>query len=313
MSLYPWQSQDWLSFQRLKQASATLIAADAGMGSLDFARHTAQGWLCPHEPAPCGRCQSCHWFVKAAHPDFLEMDTEKEMGIDAIRHLNAWLCKSPYRHLKVALLPSVERLTPFAAASLLKTLEEPPLFARFILTAKHAALLDPTITSRLQIYRLQAPSREQALTWLIESGVEPAAFFLVHAHGLPLLARTLAHGDYRAHYEAFVRHIAHRNYDSLSRLPMELPQLLGFWQRGVFDLMWYHHKKAVVFAGEWTAVVAQEALQLSPIKLARLWEALSTMARKNDSAPLQQSLQADAIASIYARLRDEYAQRSAKD
>ena len=302
MNLYSWLSKDWQAFQSMSQAQAILLVGDPGIGTIEFARHLALYWLCQGLQKPCHRCESCQWFKHGTHPDFWEVAFEKEVGIEAIRQLTAWAHKSPYRQSKVALMPCAEKMTPSAASGLLKTLEEPPSAVQFLLTTKHISLLAPTIISRVQAYYLHSPLKEESLTWLQKEGVTPASFFLIHAHGLPLLAKALAQSDYRHQYQTFVKGINKKDYDILAYLPIEFQSVLELWQKWTFDLMWYHRKKTAVFSSEWLDIVAQEALSLSPVGIAQFWETLNTFTKRSHEAPLQESLQSTAIASIYMRL-----------
>jgi DNA polymerase-3 subunit delta' len=303
MKLYPWQIKDWQTFQSLKTGQAILLVGNPGIGAVEFARHVALAMLCQGSPKPCGCCQSCQWFMRGSHPDFWEITEEKEIGVDAIRQLNQWIFKSPHKHGKVAFIASAEKMTPFAVASILKTLEEPPSFARFLLTTTHVSLLAPTMVSRTQVYQLCRPAKKEALAWLEQEEVKPAAFFLTHAYDLPLVAKTLANSDYYKQYQLFIHRITQNDYDGLSRLSLELPKFLELWRKWAFDLMWYHQKRYAVFTTEYLDILAREASILSSAKIAKLWEMLDTFTQKNTEVSLQQNLQIAAIAGLYAELR----------
>jgi DNA polymerase-3 subunit delta' len=81
-----------------------------------------------------------------------------------------------------------ERLNPIAANTLLKTLEEPPGAARFVLACGAPDALLPTIRSRCERLPLKAPSTEVGTAWLVERGVRDAAVLLAACGGEPLTA-----------------------------------------------------------------------------------------------------------------------------
>lgn len=100
-------------------------------------------------------------------PNHLVLEPEEEkvtIGIDQVRHLKRWIVIKPNQdQLKTILIPEAQRLTTPAQNSLLKTLEEPPAYARITLTAPNTASLIPTIVSRCSTRSL-TPRVEVALT-----------------------------------------------------------------------------------------------------------------------------------------------------
>jgi DNA polymerase III delta prime subunit len=120
---------------------------------------TAQALLPEGDPRPCGECASCHKAIRGSWVDFEEIRTaedEETLKIDQFRKLKTkqgfGAHESDYR---VILIPDADRMTPQAANSVLKLLEEPPVGWVFILTASDANLLLPTLVSRCQSLRLK--------------------------------------------------------------------------------------------------------------------------------------------------------------
>src|SRR5262245_48350523 len=73
---YDWQREAWhLAHAAIERgAHALLIAGAHGVGKREFALKLAAGRLCAagaQVSAPCGSCDSCHWFLAGTHPDFL--------------------------------------------------------------------------------------------------------------------------------------------------------------------------------------------------------------------------------------------------
>src|SRR3989338_8179660 len=83
---------------------------------------------------PCGRCVSCQAIVDGSHLDLVEIDAASNRGIDEIRDLREKIKLSPVSSLfKVYIIDEAHMLTTEAFNALLKTLEEPPRHAIFIL------------------------------------------------------------------------------------------------------------------------------------------------------------------------------------
>jgi len=99
--------------------------------------------------------------IGASDIDIYEIDAASNRGIDDIRALRDAVHTLPYESAyKVYIIDEVHMLTKEAFNALLKTLEEPPAHAVFILATTEADKLLDTITSRCQVFRFRAPSRE---------------------------------------------------------------------------------------------------------------------------------------------------------
>jgi DNA polymerase-3 subunit gamma/tau len=92
--------------------------------------------------------------------DIYEMDAASNRGIDDIRELREAVHTVPYESkYKVYIIDEVHMLTKEAFNALLKTLEEPPAHVVFMLATTEEEKLPDTILSRLQVFKLRAPSR----------------------------------------------------------------------------------------------------------------------------------------------------------
>ncbi len=102
------------------------------------------------ENSPCGECASCLPVIHHQHPDFYLIESEgKSISIDLLRGLKKNLAKTTLSApLKAVVIHQASEMTVSAANSLLKTLEEPPGSALFILIAPQLFQILPTIRSR---------------------------------------------------------------------------------------------------------------------------------------------------------------------
>ena len=139
---------------------ALIFTGAAGIGKRRTARVLARTLLCAAEGnAPCGRCDDCRTTAAGVHPDYFEVIPEARgkgaamIRADAVRDILIAASESPQRAgRRIILIDGVHSMNEVAANRLLKTLEEPPHYAIFILatTEKHKIL--PTILSRCQVY-----------------------------------------------------------------------------------------------------------------------------------------------------------------
>src|SRR5690606_19911051 len=102
---------------------------------------------------PCNQCEYCTAIQNGNALDVIEIDAASNRGIDEIRNMQELVKTLPtlFRY-KVLIIDEVHMLTPQAFNALLKTLEEPPAHAVFILATTEFEKLPATIVSRTQRY-----------------------------------------------------------------------------------------------------------------------------------------------------------------
>ena len=144
------------SIIRGKLAHAYLFCGPRGVGKTTTARIFAKAINCSNpspQMDPCGKCESCLSFSEGRSYCIHELDAASNNGVDDIRNLMEQVQIPPQvGKYSVYIIDEVHMLSPAAFNAFLKTLEEPPAPAIFILatTEKHKIL--PTILSRCQTY-----------------------------------------------------------------------------------------------------------------------------------------------------------------
>lgn len=137
-------------------AHAFLFCGPRGVGKTTCARILAKTINCENptkEGEACDKCQSCKSFSEGASMNYFELDAASNNSVDNIRDLVDQVRFVPQTgKYKVYVIDEVHMLSSSAFNAFLKTLEEPPSYAIFILatTEKHKIL--PTILSRCQIF-----------------------------------------------------------------------------------------------------------------------------------------------------------------
>jgi len=137
---------------------AYLFSGLRGSGKTSTARIFAKALLCEQGPTsrPCEECPHCVMANEYRHMDIIEMDAASNRGIDDIKELIEHTKYKPGSgRYKIFIIDEVHMLTPQAFNALLKTLEEPPDFVKFILATTDPLKLPATILSRTQHFRFK--------------------------------------------------------------------------------------------------------------------------------------------------------------
>lgn len=221
--IFTWHEYVWKALRHTvaRLPHALLIHGVAGIGKLALAERFAKFLLCEARTAAgdaCGRCEACRWYAAGNHPDLRRVEPEAiarqpiadanaepvsnaraskpsaEIKVDQVRELADFLNIGSHRgRLRIALLHPAEDMNVHAANALLKSLEEPPSGAIFVLVSHRPARLLPTVRSRCVPLAVPVPERHEALAWLQGQGVNDAARWLAFAGGAPLKA--IAYGE----------------------------------------------------------------------------------------------------------------------
>ena len=197
----PWHDPQWERMERSIRSGrvphALLLRGASGRGKAMFAGRLAALLLCGSDAAPCGECASCRLCAAGSHPDRIDVGLapdRREIVVDQIRALIEVVgLTARFGRWKVVIVDPAGAMNRHAANTLLKTLEEPPGAAVFILVSSNHAQLFPTIRSRCQRIDFPVPDPAIALEWLRGRVPEPEAA-LALARGAPIGAVEMADG-----------------------------------------------------------------------------------------------------------------------
>lgn len=149
---------------RNKESHAYLFSGPRGTGKTSIAKIFAKALNCQFETdgEPCNECELCVSITEGSANDVIEIDAASNNGVDEIRNIRDKVKYAPAEaEFKVYIIDEVHMLTTGAFNALLKTLEEPPAHAIFILATTEPHKIPATIISRTQRFDFKSLDIEE--------------------------------------------------------------------------------------------------------------------------------------------------------
>ena len=223
------------AFKNNHLAHAFLFCGPRGVGKTTSARILAKVLNCENvteDFEPCNECSSCKSFNGNASFNITELDAASNNSVEHIRALIEQVRFQPQQgRFKIFIIDEVHMLSTQAFNAFLKTLEEPPPYAKFILATTEKHKIIPTILSRCQIFdfnRIQIPAMVEHLQNICkEEGIEAEADALhiiaQKADGalrdsLSIFDRIVSFANDKITYDAVITNLNVLDYDYFFRL-----------------------------------------------------------------------------------------------
>jgi DNA polymerase III subunit gamma/tau len=155
-------------------AHGYIFSGQRGTGKTTIARILARCLNCAQGPTvnPCGVCASCLEIAGGGAPDVIEIDAASNRGINEMRELRENVRYQPVRdRYKIFIVDEAHQITNEAFNALLKTIEEPPPWAVFVLCTTEAHKIPATIASRCQHFSFRSVDFEDLtarMKWICE-------------------------------------------------------------------------------------------------------------------------------------------------
>ena len=262
-----------LTTQRLHHAY--LFTGTRGVGKTTVSRILAKSLNCQGPDGqggitatPCGVCQACRDIDSGRFVDYTELDAASNRGVDEVQSLLEQAVYKPVQgRFKVFMIDEVHMLTNTAFNAMLKTLEEPPEYLKFVLATTDPQKVPVTVLSRCLQFNLRPMAPEtvlEHLTSVLQTEQVPA-----EQQALRLLARA-ARGSMRDALSLTDQAIAFGNGELLET---GVRQMLGSVDRGyVFRLI-----EALAQGDGKTVVETSEALRVDGMSAASTLEEMTAV------------------------------------
>ena len=157
------------SIKNNNPANAFLFTGIRGIGKTTFARIVAKALNCDQgiENICENKCDHCDSISNSNHIDVLEIDAASKTGVDDVRELIEFSRYPPsIAKFKIFIIDEVHMLSKQAFNALLKTLEEPPKYLKFIFATTEVKKIPITVISRCQRYNLSRVKSEELFAYL---------------------------------------------------------------------------------------------------------------------------------------------------
>ncbi len=156
-----------------KVSHSYIFAGEPGAGKKLLAKAYAMALQCEKDGTdPCMKCDSCKRAASKNHPDIIYLTHEKPntISVEEVRTqiVEDVAIKPYYGNRKIYIIPDCEKMTAQAQNAILKTIEEPPAYAVFMLITNNIELLLPTIQSRCVRLDVKAVSDALVKEYLME-------------------------------------------------------------------------------------------------------------------------------------------------
>ena len=240
---FPWLNDAKRAHQNIAFPSSSIIEGESGLAKKQLAKYFAQKLLCTDESAPCGRCNSCNYFLAGSHPDYCFLDHDScssvlhtyskakkdaltSNKIEGIRALNEFIAMTnSVSKKRIAIVFDAHSMNINTQNALLKTLEELPENKHIFLVSNQRKYFLPTIYSRSSLITINNPDPIDLDQWIVDQGYIDFSSLNFAPDSTPLQIEHLINNDLAGQYID----ISH-NLNSYCLGETTTPDLLKFYK-----------------------------------------------------------------------------------
>lgn len=217
---------------------AFILTGIRGIGKTTTARLIAKSLNCSHSDGAtinaCGECEHCKAIANSCDQDVIEFDAASHTGVDDIRQIIESTAYGPVNsRYKIFIIDEVHMLSKSAFNALLKTLEEPPAYIKFIFATTEIRKVPITILSRCQRFDLRRLSFDEIKEHI--SNICKKEGYEAEDGALSILA-SFSEGSARDSLSLLDRALSHNNYEKLLT-EKSVSEMLGLSsKKNIYDL-----------------------------------------------------------------------------
>lgn len=251
---------------------AYIIGGADGCGKGLIAAAFAKTLLCEGGgDTACGKCTSCRTFDGGNNPDvtYIYPTKTKALSVDDVREqITSDVNIKPYSHrYKIYIIPKADTMTVPAQNALLKTLEEPPEYAVFLLLAENTDAFLPTILSRCVTFGIKPLSNDTVKKYLVSKGIaneSDAAMFAEYSQGsignAVKFVKSEEFNALREKMSAVLRDMGRLSYFDLTEAAKELEAFKDLTDVTDMIYIWYRDVLVYKTTGNESLVIEKDML-----------------------------------------------------
>ncbi len=240
---FPWLNDVISAHKNIVFPSSSIIEGESGLAKKQLTKYFVQKLLCNQDSAPCGECNSCHYFLAGTHPDYCflthdscssilntyskaKKDALTSKKIEGVRALNEFIAlTNSVSKKRIGVVFDAHMMNINSQNALLKTLEELPENKHIFIVSNQRKYFLPTIYSRSSLISIKNPDPVDLDQWISDQGYIDFSSLNFAPDSTPLQIEYLIQNDLAGQYINISQ-----NLNSYCLGDMTTPDLIKFFK-----------------------------------------------------------------------------------